>query len=121
MNEIYEPAEDSYLMSEALGAELPELLSKNPQLKLLEIGVGSGINLNIAKDAASVTIKLRDGGSKIIFLSDQTPVLKSATGTSDDLTVGSNVTVSGKPNQDGSISAESIQIRPVGFTDNNTR
>jgi len=75
----------------------------------------------IAKDAASVTIKLRDGGSKIIFLSDQTPVLKSATGTSDDLTVGSNVTVSGKPNQDGSISAESIQIRPVGFTDNNTR
>jgi len=51
MNEIYEPAEDSYLMSEALGAELPELLSKNPQLKLLEIGVGSGINLNIAKDA----------------------------------------------------------------------
>ena len=66
----------------------------------------------ISKDASSVTIKLRDGGSKIIFLSDQTPVLKSAAGTSDDLTVGSNITVSGKPNQDGSISAESIQIRP---------
>ena len=66
----------------------------------------------ISKDAASVTIKLRDGGSKIIFLTDQTPVLKSAAGTSGDLVVGSNVTVNGTPNQDGSISAESIQIRP---------
>ena len=45
MPEIYEPAEDSYLMSETLAMELPKLLNKNPELKLLEIGVGSGINL----------------------------------------------------------------------------
>src|SRR3989344_3275404 len=71
----------------------------------------------ISKDAASIIIKLRDprqsdgqGGSKIIFLTDQTPVLKSTAGSSDDLTVGANATIRGKPNKDGSISAESIQI-----------
>jgi len=49
MSEIYEPAEDSYLMSETLKKELQKLLSKNSNLKFLEIGVGSGINLVTAK------------------------------------------------------------------------
>ena len=49
MSEIYEPAEDSYLMSEALKRELPKLLNKNPELKFLEVGCGSGINLETAK------------------------------------------------------------------------
>jgi len=45
MPPIYEPAEDSYLMSEAMDSEIPRLLKRNPELNLLEIGVGSGINL----------------------------------------------------------------------------
>jgi HemK-related putative methylase len=48
MAEIYEPSDDSYLMSETLVSKLPELLNKNSHLKLLEVGVGSGINLNAA-------------------------------------------------------------------------
>jgi release factor glutamine methyltransferase len=48
---IYEPAEDSYLMVETLKEEIPKLLKKNPELKLLEIGIGSGINLETAKKA----------------------------------------------------------------------
>ena len=51
MSEIYEPEEDSFLMSETLSAELPRLLDKNPELKLLEIGCGSGINLSTALKA----------------------------------------------------------------------
>ena len=51
MSEIYFPAEDSYLMSETLETEIPKLLNKNPDLKLLEIGIGSGINLITAKSA----------------------------------------------------------------------
>ena len=46
MLDIYEPAEDSYLMSDVIKEEIPKLLNKNPEFKLLEIGVGSGINLN---------------------------------------------------------------------------
>ena len=45
---IYEPNEDSFLMSENLKKEFPKILKKNPKLKFLEIGSGSGINLKTA-------------------------------------------------------------------------
>lgn len=66
----------------------------------------------IAKDEKSITIKLRDGGSKIIFLSGTTAINKSATGTIDDLKVGTQVTATGTINTDGSVSAQMVQIRP---------
>ncbi|OGJ13254.1 hypothetical protein A3K82_01695 [Candidatus Pacearchaeota archaeon RBG_19FT_COMBO_34_9] len=47
---IYQPAEDSFLMSQILKEKLPELLNKNPDLKFLEIGAGSGIHLETAKN-----------------------------------------------------------------------
>lgn len=46
---IYAPSEDSFLMSRILEKKLPEMLNKNPNLKFLEIGSGSGINLETAK------------------------------------------------------------------------
>jgi len=45
---IYKPAEDSYLMSRVLKQQVPYLLKKNPNLKFLEIGTGSGIHLQTA-------------------------------------------------------------------------
>jgi release factor glutamine methyltransferase len=45
MSGIYLPAEDSYLMQDILKKEIPGLLKKNPRLKILEIGSGSGIHL----------------------------------------------------------------------------
>jgi release factor glutamine methyltransferase len=48
MSTIYQPAEDSYLMSRILKEQIPSLLDKNPELKFLEIGVGSGIHLETA-------------------------------------------------------------------------
>jgi HemK-related putative methylase len=46
---IYEPAEDSFLMSRILKEKIPFLLEKNPNLNFLEIGAGSGIHLETAK------------------------------------------------------------------------
>ncbi len=47
---IYAPSEDSYLMSQILKEKLPQLLIENPYLKFLEIGAGSGIHLETAKN-----------------------------------------------------------------------
>jgi cytochrome c-type biogenesis protein CcmE len=70
----------------------------------------------VSNDGSSLTISLRDGSSKIVFFSASTTVLKATTGSSADLTSGTNVVVSGKTNTDGSVTASSIQIRPTsGF------
>ncbi len=67
----------------------------------------------IAKDAESITIKTRDGGSKIIFYNGSTQVMKTAAAAASDLSVGEEVNVLGSTNSDGSVSANSIQIRPA--------
>lgn len=66
----------------------------------------------IAKDDKSITVKLPDGGSEIVFFTKTTPVMKSVDGTSDDVSIGAQVTIVGSANQDGSVNAQSIQIRP---------
>jgi len=42
---IYQPEEDSYLLSRVLEEEIPRILIQNPNLTLLEIGCGSGAQL----------------------------------------------------------------------------
>jgi hypothetical protein len=73
----------------------------------------------ISRDDKSVTIKLPNGGSKIIFFSDSTKITKSTEGTAIDLTVGETIVANGVANQDGSITAETIQLRPAMPTPEN--
>jgi hypothetical protein len=65
----------------------------------------------IEKDADSITVKTRDGGSKIVYFSSSTDVGKFAKGSASDLKKGQQVMVSGKSSGE-SLTAKNIQIRP---------
>jgi release factor glutamine methyltransferase len=45
---IYEPSDDSFLLAETLKKIIPGMISKNKNFKFLEIGSGSGIQLEAA-------------------------------------------------------------------------
>ena len=66
-----------------------------------------------AKDDASITIKMRNGSSQIIFFSATTLIGKAAQGSIADLNIGEQITANGKANPDGSLVAQNIQIRPT--------
>lgn len=79
---------------------------------------GSGLGLRpvsgeiIGQDDKSITVKLQDGSSKIVLLSNTTTISKSADATKADLKVGEKVATFGTENSDGSITAQNVQINP---------
>ena len=66
----------------------------------------------IAKDDTSITVQGRDGSSKIVLYSPTSQVMKSTSGSISDVVIGSQIMVQGKANSDGSVVAQTIQIRP---------
>ena len=71
----------------------------------------------ITIDKTSMTVAMRDGSSKIVLFSTATPVTKMVAGISSDLVVGKDVNITGTTNPDGSVSAESISLRPATVKD----
>lgn len=67
----------------------------------------------IGSDSTSVTVKLQDGSSKIVLISDRTTINKASSATKDDLQTGVRVAVFGQTNSDGSVTAQNIQINPM--------
>ncbi|MDO8584179.1 MAG: hypothetical protein Q7R83_03315 [bacterium] len=79
-------------------------------------GQGAGFTTGdiLSMDGTILTLKLRDGGSKIVLYSTSTSIQKMVEGVGSDLVIGKSVSVVGSANTDGSITAQSIQMRPAG-------
>jgi hypothetical protein len=72
----------------------------------------------ISKDEKSLTLKLLDGSTKIVFFSGSTQISKATEGTVDDIEIGKQIFVSGDQNSDGSYTAKTIQLSPRYPTSN---
>lgn len=71
----------------------------------------------ISVDDKSITVKLPDSSSKIVFLTDSTVISKSDSATKEDLKAGEKISAFGTVNQDGTVVASSIQLNPVFRTE----
>jgi hypothetical protein len=91
--------------AEAVAADLSE--SSNPKYS------GKTVGEIISQDNSSLTIKLRDGGSKIVFFSADTKISKMDAGSLADLKIGESVMANGTANADGSVTAATIQLTPA--------
>lgn len=69
----------------------------------------------ISADDKSITVKLTDGSSKIVMLSDKTTINKAESATKDELVKGTKVSVFGQEDADGIVSAQSIQLNPTSM------
>ena len=82
----------------------------------IQRGRGNGANFLvgevISKDEKSLTLKMSDGGSKIVFFSASTKISKMTDGSVNDVEVGKTITVNGQQNSDGSYTASTIQLSP---------
>ena len=76
-------------------------------------GAGGGLTQGevVSFDGSMLSVKDRTGGSKVVIVTDATKVLKSVNGSSSDIKTGGNVVVTGTANSDGSVTADSIQLR----------
>lgn len=94
-----------------------QFMGSATSMKGMRAGMGGGLTAGeiISKDTTSITIKMQDGSTKIVLIGESTQVMKTATGSVGDLSIGTNVTVTGTTNSDGSITSQSVQIRPAGF------
>lgn len=61
----------------------------------------------------SISVKLQDGSSKIVLLTDKTSINKAADATVSDIKSGERVAAFGTDNSDGSITATNIQLNPT--------
>lgn len=63
-------------------------------------------------DNKSISVKLSDGSSKLVILSNSTAIFEATAASKTTLQAGKQVLVFGTTNSDGSITASNVQLNP---------
>ena len=74
----------------------------------------------ISVDDIGITVKMRDGSSKIVIIPNSASISKPTEASKSALKTGEQVMVMGKSNSDGSVTAQIVQLNPVSRNQNNT-
>lgn len=90
---------------------MPSATGNNAQGNKMRLGGGQIIGEISTQDEKTITVKLADGSSKIILLSEKTSINKASQGLMSDLKIGGKVAIFGNTNTDGSVTAQNIQIQ----------
>ncbi|HEX4103965.1 MAG TPA: DUF5666 domain-containing protein [Candidatus Paceibacterota bacterium] len=77
-------------------------------------GLVTGQVLSMSGD--SMTVQLTNGNSQVVFYSSSTSVIKPEPAPVSALTPGTSVMIVGTTNSDGSLTAQSIQVRTASST-----
>lgn len=67
----------------------------------------------VSQDTNSITVKLQNGSTKIVILSNNTIISKTDTASKSALKTGGKIAAFGITNSDGSITAQNIQLNPI--------
>jgi len=98
--------------------------SKTPRLGMVQgdrarvVGQRAGAGFRpvngeiISRDEKSITVKLSDGSSKIVMISDSTQINQATSVGKETLKAGEKVAVFGQENSDGSVTAQNVQLNP---------
>lgn len=81
-------------------------------------GAGGGFTAGtiVSSGSGTISIQQQNGSStEIVLVGPSTQILKTVAGSASDLSVGTTVTITGTSNSDGSMTANSIQVRPAGM------
>lgn len=63
-------------------------------------------------DPTGITVKLNDGSSKVVLLTDGTSITEATESSKQAIQSGNRVLVLGTTNSDGSVTAQSVQLNP---------
>lgn len=76
-------------------------------------GRGGATGTVLSVDAQSLTMKLADGSSQIVYLPTTATYFTEQAATVADVKTGATVTIAGTPNQDGSTNAATVRVQPA--------
>lgn len=66
----------------------------------------------VSSDDTSITVKMQNGSTRIVLITDKTTINKAEKAVKSDLKKGERVAVFGQENADGSVTAQTIQLNP---------